>query len=518
MTNAPRLPSEAPPPDAPPESPRPLPRVFGRYRLFDYIGKGGMAEIYLARAETALGAARLCVVKQIIPQFAEHPEFAEMLTHEAKLAARLSHANIVQVFDLGREQGHLFIAMEYVEGMDLNALLRRCSQTKTPLPIGYALRILSDTLKGLDYAHRAKDDAGKPLGIVHRDVSPSNVLISLEGEVKLCDFGIAHANDLVESKAPQVDEAIKGKAGYMSPEHAKGEALDARADVFAAGILLWELLAGRRLYRMEAGRPALLEQARRADVPALPDKGLPKEAELQAIVKKALSVRREDRYVSAGAMVRDLEAYIASAKLASSPLKLGEWIADRFGTATITQRRARERLVSDHPPAGPDAEEAPPSSIPQPPVTPSLRALQEALLTEPRVTPVPPAPQSFPPFPSSPSSPSAPAAAPSASGPYHPPPAPPSASGPYHPPPAPPSASGNFYPPPSPLEYPPLPPIPQPPISVALGTVDLGPPSSTVLSGRARPSRAKYIYPVLFFLFVTLAIGALVAARFVMQR
>jgi eukaryotic-like serine/threonine-protein kinase len=492
--------------EAPPESPRPLPRVFGRYKLFDYIGKGGMAEIYLARKETGLGAARLCVVKQITPQFAEHPEFAEMLTHEAKLAAHLSHANIVQVFDLGREAGHLFIAMEYVEGMDLNALLRRCSQTKTPLPVGYALRILSDTLKGLDYAHRAKDEVGKALGIVHRDVSPSNVLISLEGEVKLCDFGIAHANDLVESKGPQIDEAIKGKAGYMSPEHARGEPLDARADVFAAGILLWELLAGRRLYRPESGRPPLLEQARRAEVPPLPERGLPREAELRAIVQKALAANRAERYASAGAMERDLEAYIAAAKLASSPLKLGEWITDRFGVATITQRRARERLVSEHP--GPAAEaEAPPPSIPSPPVTPSLRALQEALLTEPRLTPVPPPPpQSLP---------AVPGAAPSNSGPWGSVPA------------ASPSASGSYQsalPPPLPPPSYPLPPpmvamaaaIPAAPISVALGTVDLGPPSSTVLSGRRSASRAKYI--LLALLLFAVAIGALVAVRFGVPR
>src|SRR3984885_4518469 len=160
-----------------------LPRKFGRYALFDFIGRGGMAEIFLARAHTELGAARLCVVKQILPEFATHPQFAEMLIHEAKLAARLNHAHIVQVFDLGRERDQLYIAMEYVEGFDLNALLRRCSQKKIPLP--------------LDYAHRRVTDDGKPLGIVHRDFSPSNVGLSLEGEVKVCDFGIAHANDAV---------------------------------------------------------------------------------------------------------------------------------------------------------------------------------------------------------------------------------------------------------------------------------------------------------------------------------
>ena len=364
MTSAPALLTSSPP-----ESSRALPRTFGRYKLFDFVGKGGMAEIYLARAETALGAARLCVVKQIIAEFAEHPEFAEMLIHEAKLAAKLSHANIVQVFDLGREAGQLYIAMEYVEGMDLNALLRRCSQTKTALPVEFALRIVADTLKGLDYAHRAKDDDGRPLGIVHRDVSPSNVLISLEGEVKLCDFGIAHANDVVASSAPQVDEAIKGKAGYMSPEHARGEPIDARSDVFAVGIVLWELLSGRRLYKIEPGRPALLEQARRAEIPAIPLKGLPDEDKLHALVMRALAPKKEQRYGSAALMLRDLENHLATAKFASSPLKLGEWMIDRFGSATLQQRRAREQIVTEPP------REATPSPSPSPSPNPLPKAI-----------------------------------------------------------------------------------------------------------------------------------------------
>ncbi len=349
-----------------------LPRKFGRYKLFDFVGKGGMAEIFLARAETELGGARLCVVKEIIPQFADHPQFAEMLIFEAKLAARLNHAHIVQVFDLGRADGRLFIAMEYVEGLDLNALLRRCSQTKVALPVEFALGIVAAVLGALDYAHRRADDNGNPLGIVHRDVSPSNVLISLEGEVKLCDFGIAHANALVISNTPHLDEAIKGKAGYMSPEQARGDALDARADVFAAGIVLWELLSGRRLYRVEGGRVdggrvdggrveggrveggrveggrlTLIEQARQSDIKPIPERGLPHEETLRALVAKALSPRREDRFSSAGAMLRALEGYMAEAKMAPSPLKLGEWLVDRFGTATVQQRRARERALTE---------------------------------------------------------------------------------------------------------------------------------------------------------------------------
>src|SRR5579872_3676064 len=201
-----------------------LPTSFGRYALFDFIGKGGMAEIYLARQKTELGGYRRCVVKKILPELANHGSFAEMLAHEAKLAARLSHANVVQVFDLGRAGDRLFIAMEYVEGFDLNDLLRQCARAKVPLPWEMSIHVMREALKGLDYAHRRTDDEGKPLGIVHRDVSPSNLLVSFEGEVKVCDFGIAHANEaLGQTAAPQLTEALKGKAGYMSPEHARAE-------------------------------------------------------------------------------------------------------------------------------------------------------------------------------------------------------------------------------------------------------------------------------------------------------
>src|SRR3984957_20245519 len=232
-------------------APTRLPRSFGRYVLFDFIGKGGMAEIYLARQKTEFGATRLCVVKQILPALAGDPKFSDMLVHEAKLAARLNHANVVQVFDLGRADDRLFIAMEYVEGFDLNDLLRRCSRARVPLPFEMAVHVVREALRGLDYAHRRMDDDGRPLGIVHRDVSPSNLLVSFEGEVKVCDFGIAHANDALSATrtAHELDEAIRGKAGYMSPEHARGQPIDARSDVFAAGIVLWELASGRRLYR-----------------------------------------------------------------------------------------------------------------------------------------------------------------------------------------------------------------------------------------------------------------------------
>jgi serine/threonine-protein kinase len=324
-----------------------LPRTFGRYALFDFIGRGGMAEIYLARQKTDLGATRLSVVKQILPELASDEQFSDMLVHEAKLAARLSHANVVQVYDLGREDGRLYIAMEYVEGFDLNDLLRRCSRAHVPLPFELGVHVVRESLKGLDYAHRRTDDAGSPLGIVHRDVSPSNLLVSFEGEVKVCDFGIARANALVAagSAEHELDEAIKGKAGYMSPEHARGEPIDARADVFAAGIVLWELAAGRRLYRPADGG-SLLELARRAEAPPLPEQGLPAEEKLRAIVARALQPDRDARYPSAAAMLRDVEDYAAAARLMTSPLQLGGWLTSTFGEEIVAQRRARERAAA----------------------------------------------------------------------------------------------------------------------------------------------------------------------------
>jgi serine/threonine-protein kinase len=303
-----------------------------------------MAEIFLARAKTELGGHRLCVVKQIIPSLGAHGRFAEMLIHEAKLAALLDHANIVKVYDLGRAGAELYIAMEYVEGFDLNELLRRCTKASVPLPFEFAIAVIGGVLRGLDYAHRRTDAAGQPLGIVHRDVSPSNVLISFEGEIKLCDFGIAIANQVMMQDRPDSDtnDALQGKLGYMSPEHARGEAVDARSDVFAAGVLLWELLSGRRMYRQDAGL-TLREQACAANIPPLVARGFANEGEVQGIALQALSRDKEERYASAAAMLRALEAYMSHTRLVASPLKLGRWLESTFGTEVVTRRRMLQR-------------------------------------------------------------------------------------------------------------------------------------------------------------------------------
>jgi serine/threonine protein kinase len=319
----------------------PLPRRFGPYLLFDKIGEGGMARIFLARSSGGLGD-RLVVVKEILPLLAASPEMSRLLVDEAKLCAVLSHKNVVQVTDLGREGSSLYIAMEYVEGLDLRELLRGCSQKKVPLPASFSLFVVVETLRALDYAHRKRSEDGRPLGIVHRDVSPSNVLLSVEGEVKLCDFGIARAFTTGDELP---EEAIQGKAGYMSPEAASGDAVDARSDVFAAGILLWELLAGQRLYRSGSGRASVIAQAREGVVPELPARGHPDEERLHTIVRKAVARDPAARYQSAQAMLEDLEAYVADNGLVASALRFGDFLVEHFGAEIVERRRERERIA-----------------------------------------------------------------------------------------------------------------------------------------------------------------------------
>ncbi|MBN8616063.1 MAG: serine/threonine protein kinase, partial [Deltaproteobacteria bacterium] len=354
--------SSAPSPGLAPNGVEPsgdvLPRRFGRYQLFDRIGKGGMATIYLARSESELGAERLVVVKQIHDALSRDPAFSTQFVDEAKLCAGLRHANIAQVVDLGRgeargdEPGVLFMAMEYVEGLDLQQLLRNVAKAKIPLPPEFVFHIVRETLAGLDFAHRATGANG-PLGIVHRDVSPSNVLLSFEGEVKLCDFGIAKAygragemgldddDDGETEQSTELGGRVVGKSAYMSPEHARGEPLDARADVFAAGILLWEMCAGRRLYK--GSEAEMLELARGAAIPRLPSRGLAGHDELQSLLDLALAADRDMRYPTAKAMLAALDGYLARHRIVPSQLRFAAFLTDHFGEQVVPPRRARER-------------------------------------------------------------------------------------------------------------------------------------------------------------------------------
>jgi len=273
-----------------------LPRPFGPYTLIRRLAVGGMAEVYVASAAGSAGFEKLVALKRIHPHLSSDQGFVSMLIEEAKLSASLSHQNIVQTFDLGCIEDSYFIVMEHVEGYDLDRVLRALRERREKLPVGVAAHVAAELCRGLAYAHQQIDDQGRPQHIVHRDVSPQNILLSLAGEVKIADFGIAKAASRVSDAEAGV---IKGKYFYMSPEQAWGDPLDYRSDIFSAGIVLWELLVGETLHQAKHVQ-ALLDDVRRAEVP--PPSSLRAEvpAALDAIVARATSAEPSDRFSDAG--------------------------------------------------------------------------------------------------------------------------------------------------------------------------------------------------------------------------
>ncbi|MEO8698547.1 MAG: serine/threonine-protein kinase [Kofleriaceae bacterium] len=281
-------------------------RQFGPYKLVRQIAVGGMAEIHLAKTAGIAGFEKYVALKMIHPNFAEDDQFIQMLVDEAKIAVQLTHGNIAQTFDLGRVGETYYITMEYVDGADLYKILRRASEQDLEMPLDVCAFVGKEVASALDHAHRKKDHIGKPLGIVHRDVSPQNVLISYSGEVKLVDFGIAKATMKARQTAVGV---IKGKYYYMSPEQAWGDPIDFRSDIFSAGIVLYEMITGQMLY-LEEDLHKLLDMARRADIapPSILRKGIP--PQLEKIVMHALAKLPSERYQSAGDFATDLERFL----------------------------------------------------------------------------------------------------------------------------------------------------------------------------------------------------------------
>jgi serine/threonine-protein kinase len=237
--------------------------LLGKYRLLAELGRGGMATVYLALVSGPVGFHKLVVIKQIGGEFAEEPEFLTMFLDEARLAARLNHPNVVQTNEVGQDGLRHFICMEYLEGQPLTAVTRRLVRQKPVLSLGMQLRIAVDALAGLHYAHELADFDGTPLGVVHRDVSPHNIFVTYTGQVKVVDFGIAKAMSSASATRPGV---LKGKVAYMSPEQARGDAVDRRADIFAMGVILWEMATGKRLFH---GLPEIqiVQAVLQADIP-----------------------------------------------------------------------------------------------------------------------------------------------------------------------------------------------------------------------------------------------------------
>jgi len=298
------------------------PVPFGRYYLLGLIARGGMAEVYRARPQ--VGARRLLAVKVMRPQLAREARFVDMFHREGKLAMLLSNNRcIVETIELGQHDGRHYITMEYIGGRDLTQVLRRCQETQQRIPVPHAVYIAARIAEGLHFAHTLTGPDGRPLNIVNRDVSPSNVRLSYDGDVKLLDFGIAQALMKFTSEIG----ILKGKFSYMSPEQIRGMPLDARTDVFSAGIILHEMLTTEKLFRGDT-EFALMEKVRKAEVPAPSDFNRRVTPELDAISLKALARDVADRYQSAAQLAADLDALIGGYRF--DPKELRQFIRQLF--------------------------------------------------------------------------------------------------------------------------------------------------------------------------------------------
>jgi len=307
---------------------RNLPAIcaFSRYELLGRLAVGGMAEIYLAREpETVHGAGhRTLVIKRVLPHVADDPAFVEMFFNEARLAMRLRHPAIVHIYEFGEEQGSYFLAMEWVDGVPLGKIIRRARKADG-VPPAFAVKVAATIAEALDYAHRARGDDGESLGIVHRDVSPQNIMVSYDGAVKLLDFGIAKADDESLTK----DGQVKGKFAYMSPQQCLGEPVDGRADVFALGVCLYEALTGRPLYhrktQYETMRAVIEDEigSLRDLRPELPES-------LDAVVRKALAKDPSERYQSAGELQIALERWLMEQGEVVPQTRLADFLDELF--------------------------------------------------------------------------------------------------------------------------------------------------------------------------------------------
>ncbi len=305
---------------------------FGRYELIRKIAAGGMGQVLLAR-KGAEGFEKLVVIKRILPHLVEDEEFFTMFIDEAKITMRLDHPNIARINEFGVEQNVHFIEMEYVAGEDLRRLEKVSAQTQVPVPLGVILRVIADAAAGLDFAHKAKDSKGAPLGLVHRDVSPQNILIGFDGSVKLIDFGVAKAIGRAQHTATGI---LKGKFPYMSPEQADGLDLDPRSDVFALGIVLWEQLCGKRLFKGESDlQTQRLVKACVVPRPSSIDPNI--SPELDEIVLKALAKSANDRYADAGEFRMALEEFALNNSIPASSAHLAS-----FMQSIYSERIAKE--------------------------------------------------------------------------------------------------------------------------------------------------------------------------------
>jgi serine/threonine protein kinase len=363
------------------------PIKFGKYLLLERIGVGGMAEVFRAKTFGAEGFERLVAIKRILPHLVEDEDFVKMFVDEAKIAVRLSHPNIVAIHDLGRAEGTLYIAMEFIPGRDLRAIYDYEYARNGKTSVGLSCHIVMKMCEALHHAHFATGPRGEPLQVIHRDVSPQNVLLSFDGEVKVADFGLAKARGrMVQTQAG----VVKGKLAYMSPEQLRGDEIDHRVDVFGLGIVLYELLAGQRLFL----GPSDMDTLRRvyeAKVPPIAPLNPEVPPDLEAIVRKALAKDRDQRYPTAIDMHDDLQGFVYSHGALAGASAVRTYLREVFPDAAPSAQDEMPPFAAQAPnapavPPPPRMTHRPPAlrrEIPPPPSVPPEAPLLELSGIEP---------------------------------------------------------------------------------------------------------------------------------------
>lgn len=314
---------------------------FGKYLLLERINVGGMAEVFKAKAFGVQGFERLLAIKRILPNMSEDDEFINMFVDEARIAVQLSHSNVVQIYELGKNNENYYIAMEYILGRDLRQIFDRFRKAEKIFPVPAAAFVASKICDGLDYAHRKNSPTGAPLNLIHRDVSPQNILVSYEGAVKITDFGIAKAEDRASKTQAGV---LKGKFGYMSPEQVRGLDIDRRSDIFALGILLYEMVTGERLFLGESDF-STLEKVRAAEVPPPSQYNPDIPEELERILLKALARDREERYQWASELHDDLQRFLIVDQTIYNAKNLAALLREEYEEDIQEERRKAEEFM-----------------------------------------------------------------------------------------------------------------------------------------------------------------------------
>jgi serine/threonine protein kinase len=310
--------------------------TFGNYILLEKLAAGGMAEVYLAKKIAASGVQKFVAIKRILQQYSDSKDFIAMFKDEAKIAINLSHSNVVSIYDFGVESSQFYIVMEFVEGRNLRQILNRMKKTEVQFSIGQVAHIIKQVAAGLDHAHRCIDPTtGQPLNIIHRDMSPQNVMLGFEGDAKVVDFGIAKAAHQIEATRAGT---LKGKFGYMSPEQVEGQSVDARTDIFALGIMAWEMLANQRLF-LANSEMQTLRKIRECDIPSLRKINPNIPSELDQIIQKTLEKDKLERYQSAADLHRDLQGFLSRYEPDFSSQDLSQFVKGLFSEEIIQIRK-----------------------------------------------------------------------------------------------------------------------------------------------------------------------------------